>query len=86
MFSGRPLSEVKSDEKLWANGISVIELFYDDLVVESSVESIADKISSLISDLGGQFGLWLGLSMISLVEMFYLIGYYLTKVRRCSNK
>ena len=48
-----------------------LDVFFDDLKYELAEESKADKESSLISDIGGQLGLWLGCSILTLVEIVY---------------
>ena len=84
MENGMSLKSVKEDKELWSKSIAVIDIGYDNLAVKKTVESVADQVSSLISDLGGQFGLWLGISMVSVLEVIYCAGYYCHKLRKCS--
>ena len=48
-----------------------LDIYFDDLKYELAEENKADKEASLISDVGGQLGLWLGCSILTLVEIFY---------------
>ena len=48
-----------------------LDIYFDDMKVTKVKENIADNLSSLVSDIGGQFGLWLGISILTVVEIFY---------------
>ena len=61
------------------NNILMLELFYDDLKVVETIEDQADDVASLISDFGGQFGLWMGISILTIVELLYYCFYKLPK-------
>ncbi|CAK8691199.1 unnamed protein product [Clavelina lepadiformis] len=58
-----------------------LSVFYDTLSITTAVESKAVTESGLISDIGGQFGLWIGISVVTLFEilrLFYrLLNYHL---------
>ncbi|XP_076806575.1 bile acid-sensitive ion channel-like [Clavelina lepadiformis] len=47
-----------------------LSVYYDTLSVTTSVESKAVTESGLISDVGGQLGLWIGMSVVTLFEIF----------------
>ena len=38
--------------------LMLMDIYFDDLRITSLEESKADEISSLVSDVGGQLGLW----------------------------
>ena len=71
--TGTVYSDLIYDKKVVSDGISSVKIFYDQMRVETSYEDIADPASSLISDLGGQLGLWLGVSMVSIMELTLLL-------------
>lgn len=54
---------------------AMIQVFYEELNYETMIESPAYGLSSLMADLGGVTGLWIGLSVVSLMEIFVLIFY-----------
>lgn len=57
---------------LVTNQILALEIYYDNFSYLDISDQPAYEIFSLISDLGGQMGLWLGLSIAALFELFEL--------------
>ena len=68
---GKQTREIEADKQLFAKGVTNIELSFETLTTESMSEFKADKPSSLVSDLGGQLGLWIGFSLASVVELIW---------------
>ncbi|CAI2310181.1 unnamed protein product [Caenorhabditis sp. 36 PRJEB53466] len=64
----------KSDCQSWynSNGL-IVQVFFETLSYELYTETSGYTVSNVINDLGGQAGLWLGLSVISVVEMTGLL-------------
>ena len=58
-------------EKKLKQNLIYLDIHFDDLKYELAEESKADKEASLISDVGGQLGLWLGCSILTIVEIVY---------------
>ena len=75
--NGRDLeNDVMKDKELFSKGVTFIDIGFESLLEQHVNEARADALSSLVSDMGGQLGLWIGLSMISLLEVFYCLFYY----------
>ncbi|GMR62045.1 hypothetical protein PMAYCL1PPCAC_32240 [Pristionchus mayeri] len=62
------------DCKTWykKNGM-IVNIFYESLEYQLLKESAAYSIPAAVNDLGGQAGLWLGLSVVSIVECIGLV-------------
>ena len=75
MKNGRTDQSEADDQHIFSKAITLIDIGFDNLEVKLTKESIADRASSLVSDLGGQLGLWLGISMVSLLEVLSCIFY-----------
>ncbi|GMT22623.1 hypothetical protein PFISCL1PPCAC_13921, partial [Pristionchus fissidentatus] len=54
------------------NGL-MFEMYFDSLDVNTYVQSASYPLVALISDISGHAGLWLGISVISLVEIVSLM-------------
>ena len=63
----------------------MVEIGFENLQVKKTIETVADQASSLVSDLGGQLGLWLGISMVSILEILLCLGYYCNQIRKCNG-
>ena len=49
---------------------AAIHINYDSIRYEETTESKSTSPSTLVSNLGGSFGFFMGISMISIVELF----------------
>ncbi|PIO73054.1 Amiloride-sensitive sodium channel [Teladorsagia circumcincta] len=52
---------------------AMIEVYFEQLNYESLLESEAYGLPNLLSDFGGQLGLWMGVSVITIMEVLILI-------------
>ncbi|CAJ0573848.1 unnamed protein product, partial [Mesorhabditis spiculigera] len=59
----------------YQNNALILQIYFADLIYNVYTESAAYSVSAAINDLGGQAGLWLGLSVISCIEVasFFLM-------------
>eukprot|EP00057_Strongylocentrotus_purpuratus_P018465 XP_011672939.1 PREDICTED: acid-sensing ion channel 5-like [Strongylocentrotus purpuratus] len=65
---GHVVGENASD---WTRrNMAKVEIFYDEFNYEYIRQDPAYTIPDLLSDIGGQLGLWLGLSIITIFEFF----------------
>lgn len=62
-----------------------IEVIYTSDIVEEIEDFLTYKVQNFVADVGGLLGLFLGCSLLSLVEIFYFIFSALTKSFRRKN-
>ena len=60
--------------------IALIDLYFEDLKYTTVTEAKADEATSLISDLGGQLGLWIGMSIMTLFEVSFCLLCMIPKI------
>lgn len=65
--------------------LSVIDLSFITLDNYMYVEKLTDNLPGLVSDLGGQLGLWLGMSLLSIFEVFYCLTAFFCSKALCGN-
>ncbi|GFO35507.1 amiloride-sensitive sodium channel subunit gamma [Plakobranchus ocellatus] len=76
--------QAKTPQELTHDFVKLI-VYYEDLNYEELEESEDYEFDQFLSDVGGTVGLWIGLSVLSLFEIFHLltdIGLYLCRPRR----
>ncbi|VDM23844.1 unnamed protein product [Toxocara canis] len=61
-----------------SNHAAMIEIYYEQMSYEKLTESVSYLVVNLISDIGGQAGLWLGASVITLLEVIIFVFRILT--------
>ena len=49
--------------------MALIDIYFGTMKVATSIENWNDSLIFVISDLGGQFGLWLGVTVASVLEI-----------------
>ncbi|XP_041464722.1 degenerin deg-1-like isoform X3 [Lytechinus variegatus] len=60
-------------ESFISNNVLKVTIFYESLQYEYIYQTAAYGIYSLISDLGGQIGLWIGVSILTIFEFIELV-------------
>ncbi len=71
-----------NDGNLWADGSLSVNIFYPTGTFTNIYEKPAVTFTTLLPDLGGRLGLFLGISILSFVEIFevvYEIAYALMR-------
>lgn len=63
-----------------------ISIFFGDMTYKVSTEERKYKLENLISDIGGQMGIWLGASMFSVIELLCLMGQFLCSIFESKGK
>uniref|UniRef100_A0A183CJD3 Degenerin-like protein unc-105 n=1 Tax=Globodera pallida TaxID=36090 RepID=A0A183CJD3_GLOPA len=75
------LMECESSDNLcmekYRTNAAMVQVFYEELNYETLSESVAYSLTSLFADLGGLTGLWIGISLVSILEVFQLIWFCL---------
>ncbi len=62
------------DEQFYEQNYLVLHIYFDSLTTTHVKQFLTDSMTSLICDLGGNIGLWLGGSLLSIVELLDLLG------------
>lgn len=58
-----------------------VNIFYDDLVFTTSIEVPAVRIEDELANIGGHLGLFLGMSVLSIVELFELFFEFANEIK-----
>ncbi|KAJ1095925.1 hypothetical protein NDU88_001075 [Pleurodeles waltl] len=78
----------KINKNLTKNDLANVGIFYKDLNLRSISESPGNSIATLLSNFGGQLGLWMSCSMvcvIEIVEIFFVDSFWVF-ARQCWQK
>ncbi|CAJ0583902.1 unnamed protein product, partial [Mesorhabditis spiculigera] len=81
--------DMRSDEciKHYSENAAMLEIYYEQLSYEILSESEVYLLVNMVSDIGGQAGLWLGASVLTLIEIMVLAFNLATACcRRCEPK
>uniref|UniRef100_A0A8C5R6Z1 Sodium channel epithelial 1 subunit gamma n=1 Tax=Leptobrachium leishanense TaxID=445787 RepID=A0A8C5R6Z1_9ANUR len=73
------------DEPLNENDLAYLDIFYHDLNMRSISENPANSIVTLLSNFGGQLGLWMSCSMVcvlEIVEIFFVDSFWVVLRQR----
>ena len=62
-----------TDPNLVSPAVVNIEIYFKNPSLKKITEMRADGVASLVSDVGGQLGLWLGMSIVTSCETAYAI-------------
>ncbi|XP_072171570.1 acid-sensing ion channel 1C-like [Diadema setosum] len=68
-------SEYDADSSLFQDNIIVVSIYFRDMSVQKVSQQIAYSFFSLLCDIGGALGLWLGGSILTVFEVFDLFGH-----------
>ena len=71
---GKDEDLVAESEELLAKGVAVLDIYFETLNIRVASEVVSDLLTSLVSDVGGQMGLWIGMSMLTLMEIVWCFG------------
>nr|CAD2202286.1 unnamed protein product [Meloidogyne enterolobii] len=61
---------------------ALIQVFYEEFNYQTLTESAAYSMTSLIADLGGLSGLWIGISIVSILEVVQLIWFCMEYIHK----
>ncbi|KAJ8378293.1 hypothetical protein AAFF_G00244280 [Aldrovandia affinis] len=74
-------------EQYIADNILVLDIFFEALNYETIEQKKAYELAGLLGDIGGQMGLFIGASLLTVLELFdYLYEVIKYKLCRCSKK
>ncbi|XP_057181173.1 acid-sensing ion channel 1B isoform X1 [Triplophysa rosa] len=74
-------------EQYIADNILVLDIFFEALNYETIEQKAAYELAGLLGDIGGQMGLFIGASILTILELFdYLYEVIKFKLCRCTNK
>ncbi|XP_065099391.1 acid-sensing ion channel 1B isoform X3 [Paramisgurnus dabryanus] len=74
-------------EQYIADNILVLDIFFEALNYETIEQKKAYELAGLLGDIGGQMGLFIGASILTILELFdYLYEVIKYKVCRCAKK
>ena len=89
-FADDETEELSGFDRSATNELSKLNVYIADSNVLKTEEMPDYTTNQLLSDIGGQLGLWIGTSVITVVEVFELIGqlirYAIRKLRVCGEK
>lgn len=69
------------------NSRSVVKIYYEDMTYERIEENLSYGIVSLLCDIGGNLGLFLGACVISIFEIVEIIAVFvINKIMSCPRK
>ncbi|XP_032875450.1 acid-sensing ion channel 1-like [Amblyraja radiata] len=73
-------------EQYIAENILVLDIFFEALNFETIEQKKAYEIAGLLGDIGGQMGLFIGASILTILEIFdYIYEVFKDKIARCRN-
>ncbi|XP_071509993.1 acid-sensing ion channel 1C-like [Diadema antillarum] len=67
--------EYGDDSSLFQENIIVVSIYFRDMSVQKISQQVAYSFFSLLCDIGGALGLWLGGSILTVFEVFDLFGH-----------
>ncbi|XP_030843834.1 acid-sensing ion channel 4-A [Strongylocentrotus purpuratus] len=78
-LSANPNLNVDAD--YFSNNLCLINIFFNELIRQTTTQQEAYLFVSLLSDIGGSLGMWMGASILTVVEIFDIMGYSLFRTR-----
>ncbi|KAK5972529.1 hypothetical protein GCK32_015861 [Trichostrongylus colubriformis] len=73
LFNCEEMNETEC-QKYYGSNTAMVEVYFEQLNYELIQESEAYQFVNFVADFGGQLGLWLGFSVITVVEVIVLFG------------
>ncbi|XP_033746994.1 degenerin unc-8-like [Pecten maximus] len=88
-YSYAPILENKLSKKNISiaqsvNDLVSVRVYFSSLIVENEFEVYSYTVINLVSDIGGQLGLWIGVSILSLLEVLELTSLFTLNI--CQRK